>query len=282
VAQAADAEVIQAIADAQKLGLCDPILVGDSDAIKLAANEVGYDLSKAEVVPVTDKIEAGREAVRLVSSGYASTLMKGLLNTADLLRAVLDKEIGLRTGKLLSHVAVLDVPSHDRLLLMTDGGMNMYPNVQQKAQMIRNAVEVAHALGDPEPKVAALAALELVNPEMPATVDAAELTRMNRDGEITGCIVEGPIALDGAISADSYKHKGIKNPIAGQANVLLVPYIEVGNVLYKALVFMAGARVAGIVVGARAPIVLTSRADTHEAKVYSIATAAVLAQKAGI
>ncbi len=277
VAAAQDPEVLTAIKGAYEQRLAAAILVGDGEKIRQAAAQVDFDLSQAELVDEPDLIGAARKAVSLVRSGQAQMLMKGLINTADILRAVLDKEIGLRTGRVLSHVAIMEPQGYGRLLLMSDGGMNIAPDLKQKAQMIENAVEVARKLGNACPKVAVIAAFEQVNPDMPATVEAALLSKMAERGQIKNCIVDGPIALDGAVSEEAAKHKGMQSPVAGQADILLVPFIEVGNVLYKTLTYLGRGRVAGIIAGASAPIVLTSRSDSPEAKLHSIATAVLVA-----
>ncbi len=277
VAKAEDREVLSAIKDAQELGLATAILVGDRPKIENVAVEVGLNLEGTEIVQATDAVQAARQAVELVSSGRAQILMKGLVSTGEIMRAVLDKQIGLRTGRVISHVAVLESPGYGRLILMTDGGMVIAPDLQQKAQMIENAVFVARKLGNERPKVAAIAAFEQVNPSMPATTDAALLAKMAERGQIKGCIVDGPIALDGAVSKEAAEHKGMISPVAGEADILLMPMIEPGNVMYKTIVYLAGGQVAGVIVGAAAPIVLTSRADSHQAKLYSIATAVLMA-----
>jgi phosphate butyryltransferase len=251
-------------------------LVGEAAKIRQAAEQVGLNLDGVEIVDEQSPIAAARKAVQLVSSGQAQMLMKGLVNTADIMRAVLDKEIGLRTGRVISHVAIMEPKGYGRLLLMTDGGMLIAPDLQQKAQMIENAVGIARKLGNELPKVAVLAAFEQVNPDMPATVDAALLSKMAERGQIKHCIVDGPIALDGAVSKEAAAHKGMQSPVAGEADILLVPVIEVGNVMYKTLVYLGGADVAGVIAGAAAPIILTSRSDTHQAKLYSIATAVLM------
>ena len=279
VAVAQDADVLAAIKDAQEAGIAKAILVGDADKIRSIAKEIGFDVSSLEVLDETDNIKAAKLAVSLDREGRAQMLMKGLIGTADILRAVLDKEDGLRTGRMLSHVAVLEVPTYHKLLFMSDGGQNIAPDLMQKAEITQNAVDIARALGIETPKVAVLAALELVNPKMQATVDAAELQAMAERGEIKNCIVKGPIAFDGAISAEAAEHKGIKSEVCGDVDVLVVPYIEVGNVLYKTLVYLANTKVAGLIAGAAAPIVLTSRSDSHEAKLLSIACASVAAGK---
>ncbi|KAF0197396.1 MAG: ptb [Bacillota bacterium] len=279
VAVAQDADVLSAIKDAQEAGIAEAILVGDAVKIRSIAEEVGFDITSLEIQNETDNVQAAKLAVSLVREGRAHMLMKGLIGTADILRAVLDKDNGLRTGRVLSHVAVFEVPTYHKLLFMSDGGQNIAPDLKQKAEITQNAVDIARALGIKTPKVAAIAALELVNPKMPATVDAAELQAMAERGELTNCIVHGPLAFDGAISAEAAKHKGIKSEVSGDVDVLVVPYIEVGNVLYKTLVYLANAKVAGLIAGAAAPIVLTSRSDSHEAKLLSIACASVAARK---
>lgn len=278
VACAADHEVILAVSNAVKEGIVDPILIGNGKEIEALLVEEKQDLSNYTIVDIDDKVEACREAVRMVSSHEADVLMKGLVDTSIILKAVLDKEIGLRTGKVLSHTMVMEVPGFDRLMYLSDGAMNLTPNLAQKKEILENTVEVCHALGNEDPKVAVLAAVEKVNPKMPATVDAHELEEMNKRGEITGCTVGGPFALDNAVSAEAAAHKGIDHPVAGKADVFIVPFIEVGNVFYKSLVFMGSTQSAGIICGAAAPIVLTSRADSDVAKLNSIALATMIAE----
>ncbi|MGE5577603.1 MAG: phosphate butyryltransferase [Syntrophothermus sp.] len=279
VAAAADAEVLLALAAAKAEGLVEPILIGDEKEIRKTAEQVGYSLENDRIIAARDKASAARAAVQEVASGRAELLMKGLINTADLLRAVLDKEAGLRTGRLLSHVSVVEPAGYGRLMLITDGGINIAPTLEEKVDITVNAVGVAHALGIAKPKVAILAALEQVNPKMPAAVDAAALSQMSRRGQIPGAIVDGPLALDNAINKEAAVHKGIDSPVAGEADILLAPNIEAGNILHKALVYFANVKAAGLVVGARAPIVVTSRAETHETKLHSIALAALVAAR---
>lgn len=277
VAVAQDIEVLNAVKGAKDLGIANAILVGDKDEISKVAAECGVDISGFEVIDIKEKNEACRKAVELVSTGRAHIVMKGLVDTSVILKAVLDEKIGLRTGNVLSHVAVFDVPGYDRLFYVTDAAMNIAPNLLQKKQIIENAVQVTNALGNDNPKVAVLAAVEKVNPKMQATLDAAELVRMNEAGELKGCTLGGPFALDNAVSVEASKHKGITHPVAGYADILMVPTIESGNMLYKSLVFFARAKNAGIIVGAKAPVVLTSRADSDEAKLNSIAIGALMA-----
>lgn len=277
VAAAEDNEVLAAVSEAVKLDIVDAILVGDEGEINKIASSEGYDISKCKIVNEPNKIAAARKSVEMVSKGEASLVMKGLLGTADILRAVLDKEIGLRTGRVLSHVAVFEIEGYDRLFMLTDGAMNIAPDLSQKAQIVQNAVTVAKALGIAQAKVAPLAAVELVNPDMQPTLDAASLSQMAARGQIKDCIIDGPLALDNAVSLEAAEHKGIKSPVAGKADILMVPNIEAGNVLYKSIVYFAKAKTAGIISGAKAPVVLTSRADTHEAKLYSIALGVLVA-----
>ena len=279
VAVAQDPEVLSAVNAAKKLGIAEAILVGDREEIIKASEECGIDIGTYEVIDIKDKNEASRKAVEMVSGGRAHIVMKGIVDTAIVLKAVLDENIGLRTGNVLSHVAVFEVPGYDRLFYVTDPAMILAPSLIQKKQIIENVVQVANALGNDNPKVAVLAAVEKVNPKMQATLDAAELVKMNESGELKGCVVGGPFALDNAISVEAARHKGVTHPVAGLADVLLVPFIEVGNVLYKSMVYYAGSKVAGILVGAKAPVVMTSRADSDEAKLNSIAIAVLMAGK---
>lgn len=279
VAVAQDSEVLAAVKDAGEMGIAKAILVGDGDEILKVAGEIKIDVSGFEIIDEKDKARAAAKAVELVSSGKADMVMKGLVDTSIILKAVLDERIGLRTGKVLSHVAVFEVPGYDRLFLVSDAAMNIAPDLSQKVQIIENAVQVAKSLEYEEPKVAVVCAVEKVNPKMQATLDAQDLVKMNQEGRIKDCLVGGPFALDNAVSIEAAKHKGIDHPVAGRADILFVPYIEVGNVLYKSMVYFAKAKSAGIVVGAKAPIILTSRADTHEAKLNSIALGVLMASK---
>lgn len=279
VAVAQDAEVLIAVRKAADLGIVKPILVGDEAAIKAIAAELNISLDDMEIINEADKIEACRTAVKLVHDGNADVVMKGIVDTSVILKAVLDKDIGLRESPVLSHVALFGVDGFDRLLYITDAAMCIAPDVNQKAHIINNAVKVAHAIGNENPVVTCVCAVEKVNPKMQATLDAAELVERNRNGEITGCTVCGPLALDNAISVEAAKHKGITDPNAGRADILLVPYIEAGNIFYKSLTYMAKAQNAGMIVGAKAPVVVTSRADSDETKLNSIALAIAVAAK---
>ncbi len=277
VAVAQDIEVLTAVNGAKNLEIADAILVGDKEEIQKAAAQCGVGLDKFEIIDEKDKEAACRKAVELVSGGKAHLVMKGLVDTSVILKAVLDETIGLRTGNVLSHVAVFDVPGYDRLFYVTDAAMNIAPTLEQKKQIIENAVTVANALGNDNPMVSVLAAVEKVNPKMQATLDAAELVKMNEEGSLKGCTLGGPFALDNAVSVEAAKHKGISHPVAGHADILMVPNIESGNLLYKSMVFFARAKNAGIIVGAKAPVVLTSRADSDEAKLNSIAIGVLMA-----
>lgn len=278
VAMAGDLEALEAIKEAADLGLARGILIGDPKEIGKSAGLVGLDLSDQELVAETDPENAARLAVQAVRSGQANVLMKGQLQTADLLRAVLDRERGLRTGRPLSHVAVMELQGERRLILITDGGVNIAPDVARKAQIIDNAVVVARRLGLDTPRVAVLAAVEVINPEMPATIDAAMLAKMADRRQIRNAIVDGPLALDVAISRVAAEQKRLQSPVGGRADILVAPNIEAGNILAKSLQYFAGATMAGVVVGAMVPIVVLSRADQAESKLLSIALAKLLAE----
>ncbi len=279
VAMAGDKEVLLAIKNAVDLGIVEPILVGDKEVIEEISKEINLELANVEIVDLKEDVEAARKATELVSTGKADVLMKGLLGTPIIMKAVLDKEIGLRTGKVISHVAVFNVETYHKIFLVSDAAMNIAPNLAQKKEIIENAVGLAHSLDIEIPKVAVIAANENVSDNMPATGEAKELENMNKSGEIKDCIVEGPYALDNAISKEAALHKGIKGEVAGDADILIMPDIEAGNILYKSLSFLGKAKNAGIIVGTKAPIVLTSRADNEEAKLYSIALGVLLASK---
>ncbi|PFN29562.1 phosphate butyryltransferase [Bacillus cereus] len=280
VAVAEDHEVIEAVAKAIKLQLAQFRLYGNQEKIMGMLQEHGLQSSEhIEVIAAASSAEAAELSVKAVRNGEADVLMKGNIPTANILKAVLNKEWGLRKGSVLSHVAAFEVPNYNRLIFVTDAAMNIAPDVTQKAAIIQNTVEVAQAIGIELPKVAPIAAVEVVNPAMQATIDAAMLTQMNRRGQVKDCIVDGPLALDNAVSQIAAEHKGIVSDVAGKADILLVPTIEAGNVLYKSLVYFADAKVGAMIAGAKAPIVLTSRADSAETKVYSLALAVATASK---
>lgn len=271
VAVAQDPDVLLAVKDAMSLGIIDPILVGDENEIKKVAKSIDFNISSVEIIHQEDKTKAASLATELVSSKKAQILMKGLVDTSIIMKQVLDGDIGLRTGNVISHVAVFDVETYHKLFIVTDAAMILAPNLDVKKQIIENSIGVLHSLGVEEPKVAVLAAKEKVDEKMEATVHARDLKEMNRLGEIKGCIVDGPFALDNAVSKHSAKVKGIDSPVAGDADILLVPNIESGNILYKSLTFLGKAKSAGLIVGTKSPVILTSRADNQEVKLNSIA-----------
>lgn len=276
IAAAADPDILEAVAKAINVGLAKFLLFGNQARIEDILNENHLGLiekPEIKIIHTASNEEAAFSAVKAVRDKKAGVLMKGNLSTSIILKAILNKENGLRSGKILSHVAVFEVPDYKKWILLTDAAMNIAPDLEQKAEIIKNAVLIANAIGIPMPKVAPLAAVEVVNPAMGATLDAAILTQMNRRGQIPNCIVDGPLALDNAISALAAKHKGVAGEVAGNADILLVPAIEVGNVLYKSLVYFANAKVGAVLAGATAPIVLTSRTDSAESKLYSLALA---------
>ena len=279
VAVAQDEPVLEAVKAAKDRGIADAILVGDREKIEAVATKIDMDLSSFEIVHEADVKKAALKAIELVSSGQADMVMKGLVDTATFLRSVLNKEVGLRTGKLMSHVSVFEIEGIDRLLFISDVAFVPYPDLDTKAQIIKNTVEIAHACGIECPKVAPLAAVEVVNPKMPCTVEADELTKMNEEGKITGCIVDGPLSLDLAIEPEAAYHKGTTDrKIVGDADVLLFPDIHAGNITYKALVHTAKCVNGNILTGTKAPVILTSRSDEFEVKVNSIALAAIVAE----
>jgi len=276
VAAAGDEEVIEAISRIAREGIAEPILVGDEERIKNLMQKTGFS-EDIRVVHEPDDPAAAKLAAKLVRDGEANVLMKGLVNTSDFLRGVLDKERGIRGEGLLSHMSVYEVPGYEKLQFQTDGGMNTYPSLEEKTLILKNALSALKALGIEEPKVAALCANEQVNPKVISSMDAAALADMNAKGEIEGCIIEGPIALDVALSAEAAKRKKIESRIAGDTDLFLVPNIDAGNIYGKSLVYCAKAKMAGVILGARSPIVLTSRSDSAESKFNSIILACAIA-----
>ncbi len=270
---AAHASTLSAIAAAHAEGLPGSILVGPEGEIHTIAEQVGVSLDGCEIINASGDAAISAAAVAAVRNGKAGMLMKGSVSTGTALKAVLDKQDGLRSGKLLSHVACLEVPSYDRLIWVTDGGMNITPDLPAKAAILDNSVKMLHRLGYERPNVAVLAAVEKVNPDMPDTLDAASLTQMGVRGQFGSCEVDGPLALDLAVSAEAAKVKGVESKVAGAADIFLVPDIRVGNIFAKGLLYLAGASICGLIVGAAAPIVLLSRADNAETKLNSIALA---------
>lgn len=280
VACAQDKAVLEAVKAAKQRGIADSVLVGDEAKMKEIAATLDMNLDEYEVINVTDTVEASLTAVKLVHDGKADMYMKGLLDTKTFLKSVLDKEAGLRTGKPLSHVCVFEIPGIDRLLFLTDVAFMPYPTLEDKVNIIDYTVEVAKACGVEMPKVAPLAAVETVNPKMPVTVEAQQLTEMNERGEIKDCIVDGPLSLDIALYKEAAEEKGaLGRKVAGDADILLFPDIHAGNLVYKAIVHMVNVKNGNILTGTKAPVILTSRSDSCEAKVNSIALAAVVAEE---
>ncbi|MCX7812745.1 MAG: bifunctional enoyl-CoA hydratase/phosphate acetyltransferase [Pseudothermotoga sp.] len=271
VAGSDDDVVLSALKMALEHSIVDPILVGPSKETQLFAVQVGLDLQRCQLVDCS-KEESARKAVEIVSKD-GSLLMKGSVKTGDLMKIVLEDQYGLKVGSTITMVSIFDIPTYHKLLAISDAGMIIAPTLEQKIDMINIAVKIMKKLGVERPKVAIIGAIEVPNQKMPATLDAAILSKMNDRGQIKDCIVDGPFALDNAISEEAAKHKKIESPVAGDADILILPDIEAGNVLYKALVFLANATVASVILGAKIPIVLTSRADSDKTKLYSIALA---------
>ncbi|MBT9144211.1 MAG: Phosphate acetyltransferase [candidate division WS2 bacterium] len=273
VAGGEDPDVLKAIKQANDHFSLSSVLVGNKEKINdLILN---YNLSNCEIYSSLPGLEA-INAVSIIKKGKADVLMKGNISTSSLLKAVLDKDSGLRTNKLLSHVAVFEIPALNRLIILSDGGMNVAPTLKEKVEIINNALEVARVLEIETPKVAVLAAVETVSENMPATMEAAILTQMNKRGQIKGCLIDGPLALDGAISREAALHKGITSMVAGEADILLVPDIEAGNILGKSFSYLAQSLMAGVVLGTTKPIILPSRTDPASGKLASIALTLLL------
>lgn len=283
VAAAQDADVLRAVCAAAELRLIRPLLVGDREEILKIGRDAGLPLEAEQILHEPDPDAACMRAAALVRDGGAELMMKGFVDTSRILHALLAPENGLRTGRQISHVLMMEVPGFDRLLCITDSAMNIAPTLEQKVSLIQNAAGVLRSLGCACPKAAALCAVEKEDPKMPCTLEAAALAEMSRRGEIPGCIVDGPLALDNAVSPEAARHKGIRGPVAGCADILLVPDIEAGNLLNKSMEYFAHAKKAGVIVGARAPVVLTSRATAPRSKLYSIALGVLIAagQKEG-
>jgi phosphate acetyltransferase len=263
--------------EAAEKGLITPILVGPAEKIGAVAKQHGIELGKTRVVDAAHSHAAATKAVELVRRGEAELLMKGSLHTDELLGAVVARETGLRTGRRISHVFIMDVPTYHKVLVVTDAAINIAPTLEDKVDICQNAIDLAIALGVTTPKVAILAAVETVNSKMPATLDAAALCKMSERGQITGALVDGPLAFDNAISKDAAKVKGIRSAVAGDPDIMLVPDLEAGNILAKQLTFLANADSAGLVLGARVPIILTSRADSVRSRIASCAVAMLAA-----
>lgn len=276
VAAAADEPVLKAVKNATEQGIVVPVLVGNVTNIKAIAEKIGFDISQVEMHEEPNPAKASIKAVELIRTGEADILMKGLVSTAPLLKAVLNKETGLRKGATLSHFALVESPHYHKLLGVTDAAMNVAPEFKEKVDIINNAVEAMHGIGMLTPKVAVVGPLEVVNPKIESTSHAAMLTMMNRRNQLKGCIIDGPLAIDNAVSKEAAEHKGIVSEVAGDADILMAPDLNSGNILYKSLMFLGGATSAAVIMGAKVPIVLTSRADTETSKLMSIALAAAM------
>ena len=277
VAHPCDKSSLEAVASAAELKLADPILVGPQDKIREVAAANNIDISRFDIVDAEHSHDSAAKAVALVREGKAEALMKGSLHTDELMGAVVKRDTGLRTARRISHCFVMDVPGHDQPLIITDAAVNIAPDLKGKVDITQNAIDLAHVLTPGEIKVAILSAMETVNPDVPSTLEAAALCKMADRGQITGAQLDGPLALDNAISPEAAKIKKIDSPVAGKANVLVVPDLEAGNMLAKSLSFLAGADAAGIVLGAKVPVILTSRADSEIARLASCAVAQLVA-----
>jgi phosphate acetyltransferase len=278
VAHPCDESSLRGALEAAQMGLIKPILVGPKARIDAIAAQFKIDISAFEVVDAPHSEGSAEIAVRLAREGKAEMVMKGSLHSDELMAAVVKRETGLRTSRRVSHCFVMDVPAIDRVVIITDAAVNIFPTLEDKVHIVQNAIDLAHALGMEQPKVAILSAMETVNPKVPSTIEAAALCKMADRGQITGGLLDGPLALDNAIDLAAAKIKKINSPVAGQADILVVPDLEAGNMLAKSLSFMADADAAGIVLGARVPVILTSRADSLTTRLASCAVAALVAQ----
>ncbi|MFZ4479766.1 MAG: phosphate acetyltransferase [Rhodoferax sp.] len=277
VAHPCDESSLRGAVEAARMGILKPILVGPKARIEGLAKQFGLDIAALEVVDAPHSEGSAETAVRLAREGKAEMLMKGSLHTDELMAAVVKRETGLRTSRRISHCFIMDVPAIDRVLIITDAAINIFPTLIDKVHIIQNAIDLAHALGQENPKVAILSAMETINPQVPSTIEAGALCKMADRGQITGAILDGPLALDNAIDLGAARIKKINSPVAGCADILVVPDVEAGNMLAKSLTFMADADAAGIVLGARVPIILTSRADSVKTRLASCAVAALVA-----
>lgn len=278
VAHPCDEASLKGAAEAAELGLISPILVGPREKIQAVSTGNAIDISGFEIVDAPHIQAAAEAAVRLVREGKAEMLMKGSLHTDELMSAIVARDTGLRTARRISHCFVMDVPTLEQAIIVTDAAVNIFPTLEDKVHIVQNAIDLAHALGKAQPKVAILSAMETVNPKVQSTVEAAALCKMADRGQIIGGVLDGPLALDNAINLSAAKIKKIKSPVAGQADILVVPDLEAGNMLAKSLSFLADADAAGIVVGARAPVILTSRADSVMSRLASCAVAVLVAK----
>jgi len=278
VAHPCDESSLRGAVEAAELGLIRPILVGPKARIAAVADQFRIDISPYEIVDAPHSAASAETAVRLAREGKAEMLMKGSLHSDEIMAAVVKRETGLRTSRRVSHCFVMDVPAIDRVVIITDAAVNIFPTLEDKMHIVQNAIDLVHALGMPQPKVAILSAMETINPKVPSTIEAAALCKMAERGQITGGILDGPLALDNAIDLGAAKIKKITSAVAGQADILVVPDLEAGNMLAKSLSFMADADAAGIVLGARVPVILTSRADSVSTRLASCAVAALVAK----
>ncbi len=278
VAHPCDESSLRGAVEAAQMGLIAPILVGPKARLQAVAAEFGLDISAFEVVDAAHSEASAKAAVRLAREGKAEMLMKGSLHSDELMAAVVKRDTGLRTSRRISHCFVMDVPAIDRVVIISDAAVNIFPTLEDKAHIVQNAIDLARALGVHSPKVAILSAMETINPKVPSTIEAAALCKMAERGQITGGLLDGPLALDNAIDLGAARIKKISSAVAGQADILIVPDLEAGNMLAKSLSFMASADAAGLVLGARVPIILTSRADSVTTRLASCAVAALVAQ----
>lgn len=277
IAAAHEQEILLAAEDAEKRGLADCILVGDRTVIGEIAEQASIHIGRMMVIHEPEPKQAARKVMELVRLGHAQIAMKGKIETGDFLRVALDREVGLRVGRLLTHVGIFEIPGFDRLIFISDAGVVVAPTMEQKIEIVQNAIYVAQRLGVEQPKVAILAATEMVNPKIPATLDAANLSKMADRGQIEGGLIDGPLALDNAISPESAQIKGIKSDVAGRADILIPPDVEAANVLAKAITYFAKGNMAGVVVGGKSPLIVASRSDPHETKLVSMALGVLLA-----
>ncbi|MFN3515297.1 MAG: bifunctional enoyl-CoA hydratase/phosphate acetyltransferase [Phenylobacterium sp.] len=279
VAHPCDAASLGAAMEAAERGLIRPLLVGPEHKIRAAAEAAGVDLHGVQLIPEPHSHAAAAQAVALVRAGQAQLLMKGSLHTDELMHAVLDRSCGLRTERRVSHVYIVEAPAYPRPLLITDAAINISPTLEEKRDIVQNAIDLAHAMGIHTPRVAVLSAVETVSAKLQSTIDAAALCKMADRGQITGALIDGPLAFDNAVSPQAAESKGIRSPVAGRADILVTPDLVSGNILAKQLTFMGGAEAAGVALGARVPIILTSRADAERTRVASCAVAALMASQ---
>lgn len=276
VAAAEDEHVISAIKSAVDAGIADPVFIGNKSIIEEICKNLGFNLSGIVIISETNPSESCKIAVQLIREQKADLLMKGLVSTAALLKAVLDRENGLKKSPLLSHIAFFESPFYHKIFAITDAAMNIAPTLEEKVGLIANATEVFWKLGCAVPKVAMVCPVETVNPKIESTVHASMITIMGKRGQIKGCLIDGPLALDNAVSTEAATHKGIESEVAGDADLLVVHDLDAGNILYKSLIFLGGSKTAAVITGASVPVILTSRADSEESKLYSIALANLL------